>query len=244
MPTPRDWPYRLGRLPHDDAAIARAPQHTMKAGAPVPPVLNRSHIPYAPGLYHNDTLGNCTAAGLANAALAFALARSGFAPVIEPDKVVDFYALCVGNPPDLVAAEGCVELDVLTRASTDGVDFGQQVPLGLTYGVADPKDRSEIAHITLTYGSAYIGITLTERDMDTIAAGGSWDDDGSDASPPAGGHCLLVWDYLGLKDTDPVRLATWGQLQTATWRWLGRRLVEAYAISWPQLVGPQTTVMA
>jgi len=232
---------RLGRLPHDPVAVAAAPRHVMAAAAPVPPVLNRLHLPYQPGLYRNDTLGDCTAAGMANALTAFGLVRAGITPLIAPDKVVQFYADCVGNPPDLAATDGAVELDVLRRANTQGVDFGQQVPFVPTYAACDPADRAQIAHVTLANGCAYLGIDLTRKDMDTLSAGGVWDDDGSDASPVIGGHCLLTWDYLGLNDADIVRLATWGALVPATWRWLSRRLQEAWAVAWPQLAGPSAS---
>ena len=63
-------PFRkLGRLPHDPVALASAPQlagHPFATTAPRA-VVDRREVPFQPGLYDNDTLPDCTAAGLAAA---------------------------------------------------------------------------------------------------------------------------------------------------------------------------------
>ena len=228
---------RLGRLPHDPDTVAFAPQHRMAAASPVPAKLVRAHIPFAPGLYDNDTLPDCTAAGLANAASAFGLVRSGAPPVIDPASVPRVYAACVDNPPDLAASNGAVMQDVLQRAEAGGVDFGQQVPLLPTHAACDARSREQLAHVMLIYGAGYWGLDLTERDMAQMGRP-LLDDDGSDRSDVVGGHCVVGWAYDGLGDDDRVQIATWGRLQAVTWRWLGLRLHEAWAVSWPQLVGP------
>ena len=57
-------------------------------------------------------------------------------------------------------------------------------------------------------------------------------DAGLDDGAIVGGHCIVAWDYAGLADDATVRVATWGQWQPATWRWLAARLDEAYALLW------------
>ena len=83
-------------------------------------------------------------------------------------------------------------------------------------------------------GIGYWGVDLYERDMDT-PCDEPWDDDGASPGALVGGHCLVAWDYAGLGDTDTGRLATWGRLQSFTWRWARSRLREAYVLLWPQL---------
>jgi hypothetical protein len=230
---------KLGRLPHDPARVASAPSlaaHRFAAAAPPRAVVDRSGIPFSPGLYQNDSLPDCTAAGLANAASAVAWAEQGFQPVIQPALVVDFYAACINRPSatdaELMATDGAVMLDVLTRQATLGFDVGQQVPL---VGLFGTLPLANIPHAIDRLSHAYLGVTLRERDMDMAAL---WDvQDGRDDGAVVGGHCLVAWDYTGLQDGDTVRLVTWGQFQPATWPWLRARVDEAYALTWRQNSG-------
>ena len=84
----------MARVP----SLARHPFASM----PVPPSLDRSRIDFTPGLYKNNELPDCTAAGLANSASAVA-AVSGFGMAINPDLVPSFYAGCVQCEPTLEA---------------------------------------------------------------------------------------------------------------------------------------------
>jgi hypothetical protein len=226
---------RLGRLPHDPAALARAPTlagHRFAAAAP-PPRLDRSAVEFVPGLFGNDHLPDCSAAGLANAA-GMVAALNGYQLAINPDKVPEFYAKCVGVPPTdaaMEATDGAMLLDVLRHQWQSGFDIGPQELVGLPGTL--PLKRSVIASAMTKLGHAYLGVTLLERDMEEAAV---WDvQPGRDDGAVAGGHCLVAWDYGGLGDGDTVRLATWGGWQLATLQWLAARLDEAHALVWRQL---------
>jgi hypothetical protein len=224
----------LGRLPHDPAALARAPSLAVHrfAAMPPPPRLDRSAIEFQPGLYGNDHLPDCSAAGLANAAgMVYAInTRSELA--INPDKVPLFYAQCVGCEPTdaaMMATDGAVLLDVLMRQWQSGFDVGLPVKLVGIPGVL-PLKRPVLASAMTRLGHAYLGVTLLERDMEQAAV---WDvQPGRDDGAVVGGHCLVGWDFGGLGDGDTIRLATWGGWQPATWQWLAARLDEAHACVW------------
>lgn len=229
---------RFGRLPHDPVALAAAPalMSVRLAGPMPPPGLDRSHIAYQPRMFSNDVLPDCTAAGLANAALAVS-ALAGFQCAIDDALVPAFYAGCVGCGPteaDMAASDGAVVLDVLTRQATQGFDVGDQVPLVALNGTL-PLNRIAIATCMADLGVAYLGIDIYERDMDSVSAGDVLDDDGRDPGALLGGHCVVVWDYRGLGDTSTGRIATWGKLQPFTWRWMKSRLREAHGLYWRQL---------
>ncbi len=88
---------RLGRLPHSPAAVSAAPSlagHRFAATLP-PAKVDRRAIPFAPGMYQNDSLPDCTAAGLANAA-GMVAALNGYQLTVDPTLVPPFYAACVG----------------------------------------------------------------------------------------------------------------------------------------------------
>ena len=228
---------RLGRLPADPAALARAPTLAAHrfAAMPPPPRLDRSHIAFQPGLYGNDHLPDCTAAGLANAA-GMVAAINGFELAIDADKVPLFYAACVGVPATdaaMEATDGAMLLDVLTRQVQSGFDVGLPVPMVGLHGTL-PLQRSVLASAMARLGHTYLGVTLLERDMDQAAV---WDVSADDGAV-VGGHCVVAWDYGGLGDGDTVRLATWGGWQPATWQWLAARLDEAHGLVWRQLATP------
>jgi hypothetical protein len=183
-----------------------------------------------PGLYRNDALPDCTAAGLANARRAAGWVLDGADRVTTEDAVVRWFAATAGVAPTdaaMGALDGLVMLDVLETARDSGFDLGGQVPEVPLFASIDPADRMGIAHATATLGCAYLGIDLYAED---VAPDAEW------SQPPVGdavgGHCLLAWDYAGLADTDTVRLPTWGALMPATWVWLQSRLREAFAVRW------------
>jgi hypothetical protein len=198
-----------------------------------PPVrLDRSAIEFHPGLFGNDYLPDCSAAGLANAA-GMVAAINGYTLAIDADKVPPFYAACVGcDPTDaaMMATDGAMLLDVLQRQMQTGFDVGEQAPLIGLHGTL-PLDRSVLASAMAHLGHVYAGVTLHEQDMDSADV---WDlSDG--AGDVVGGHCIVLTDYTGLTDTDAVCFATWGRWQSCTWRWLAARLDEAHACVWRQL---------
>jgi hypothetical protein len=238
-------PLALGRKSHDPAALALAPQLTLYTtawGAP-PPQLSRDAIAYAPKLYQNDILPDCTAAGLANAADAQAALNGLGAVNIDPQLVVDFYADCVGCtvPAQIAATDGARELDVLSHQGRNGFDVGLPAPLVADCATFDPQNRALLANVMAHLGSGYLGVALAMADQAVFEANGVWDTstpaaDG-DATPGTWGlHCLLCWSYSGLGDTDVVKLATWGGLQPATWRWVASRIEEAHAVIFRDLV--------
>jgi len=236
----------LGRLTHDPAALARAPQLGQYAaawGAP-PPQLNRDAIAFAPRLYRNDTLPDCTAAGLANAADAQAALNGLGAVAIDEQQVVNFYGDCVGcaDAAQLAATDGARELDVLSYQGRNGFDVGLPAPLVADCATFDPQDRGLLANAMAHLGSGYFGVALAIADQATAEGIGVWDTNtpasSGDSTPGSWGlHCLLCWSYSGLGDTDVVRLATWGGLQLATWRWMASRVEEAHAVIFRDLVG-------
>jgi hypothetical protein len=222
---------RLGCLPHDPVALASAPRH--RFGAILPPaVLDRSGIDFTPGLFNNDTYGDCTAVGLANAARGIA-ALNGYDLVVDPDTPLAFYSDCIGNPPNLIATDGAVILDVLAYQSTHGFNIGPQMLVGQSGTVA--LTRTDLALAMARIGPAYLGVTLRDRDMQAVGSR-PWDvEAGRDDGAVVGGHCIIGWDYTGLGDAGTVRIGTWGMWQTATWAWLAARLEEAHGLVWRQL---------
>lgn len=202
-------------------------------------VLDRRDKPFQPRMFQNDVLPVCTAAGLANAALAIG-ALDGIEVDIADAAVPRFYAECVQCDPTeeaIAATSGAVILDVLQRQVLRGFDAGGQTPLVGLHGTV-PLTRTALARTTEDFGCVYLGVRLHDRDMQ----GGLVLNDVGDPGPVVGDHLEIIWDYEGLSDDDVVRVATWGDLQMVTWGWIRTRAVEAHGLFWRQLSPARMTV--
>ena len=228
---------QLGMLPHDPAQIARLPQFRAHAVSRLaaPPVLDRSSVTFIPGLDGNDRIGDCTAVGLANAARA-AVAINGYTLGIPPTAAPAFYSAASGyDPAKPETDQGMVEAEVFLYQARHGFDYGGPTPLVAGFATADPGDLNALRVMAWKCGSAYLGVNLAVADQGAVI----WDTDtpasAGDPTPGSwGGHCLLAYSWSGTADTDIVRLATWGALQRATWRWVRSRLTETHALFWRQ----------
>ncbi|GBQ72536.1 hypothetical protein AA103196_3089 [Ameyamaea chiangmaiensis NBRC 103196] len=198
-----------------------------------PPRLLRDHIDPAPLMLGNDTLGDCTSAGLGNHIRATA-ALGGFQVGVRTADAIQFYERSTGyTPADPSTDQGGIESDVLTYASRNGYALENETLFPI-WGTAEPDDFNGMRNIMASMGAAYLGVQLAIADqgdgvLDTTTPGdqtpGSW-----------GGHCLLAWGYTGTADTDLVSLLTWGTIRQATWRWVRSRIMECHGVAWRQLV--------
>ena len=218
---------------------------TMRAfmGRRAPTRLVRNQVDPAPHMLGNDTVGDCTAAGIGNHIRATA-ALNGYQVAVTAADALRFYACSTGYVPGSPATDqGGVEVDVLTTALRSGYALAEQTLFPL-WGSVAADDLNGIRNITAGLSAAYLGVQLAMADMWTDATNAlaplwdirppAWRGDPTPGS--AGGHCLLLWDYTGTDDTDIVTLLTWGTRQKATWRWLRSRLMEAHGLAWRQLL--------
>lgn len=230
---------RLGRLSHNPERLARG---LMAAPAPLAYryQLDRTAIDPLPQMWGNATGPTCTVAGLANGATAQGVIRSA-PPVIIDGKPQGVYATVYGIPgatqEQINATDGLVVMDLLDYVGTHGFDVGEQVPLVPVQRFVVHNTREAIAGAMCDERivTAYLGVRLYQRDMDTFGQGPLVAPI-ADSGEYVGGHVLLAWDYpKGLNDADLVTLIEWGTRQSASWAWLLERLDEAHGLEWPQL---------
>ncbi|GAN54897.1 hypothetical protein [Tanticharoenia sakaeratensis] len=211
-----------------------------------PPKLIRSHINPSPLMLDNDTLGDCTSAGLGNSIRALS-ALNGFQTAITPQNAVSFYSASTGYVPGNAATDqGGIEVDVLGYAAAHGYPVQNQTLFPL-WGTIALDDFNGMRLAMAAFGATYFGVQLALADQASIGA--VWDTDtpasAGDPTPGSwGGHCLDGWSYTGTGDTDIVTLLTWGTTQRCTWRWLRSRLMEAHGVLWPQLATPSPAFLA
>jgi len=233
--------FRLGALTPEPALRQRMPLLPGRLRAnKSPDSLDRSRIAYSPIMGLNDQYGDCTAVGIANAALAKA-ALGGFRLPITDQQVLAFYARCLGidptNLPALAAAEGAYESDVLVVQAQAGFQTSDDLLVGAFGSLQDPLDFNSIRMLMVEWGSAYLGVSLSLADQACDVWTANPPASAGDPTPGSwGGHALLAWDYEGVEDSDIVHLVTWGSCgQRATWGWLRKACQEAHGILWRQL---------
>lgn len=180
------------------------------------------------GMMMNDSLGDCTIAGVAHAIQVWT-ANSG-TMFTTPDATVEqYYAQWDGyKPGDPSTDNGGIELDVLN-------DWKKQGFAGRTLAAfADPKfaNLDEIRQSIALFGGVYIGlslpITAQKQDVwDVVAKGGAAAKKGS-----WGGHCVFVPRY----DQNGFTCITWGQLKTMTVAFWNKYCDEAHTLLSPDWI--------
>ena len=174
------------------------------------------------GMMLNDTLGDCTIAGVGHAIQVWTANNGGIKTV--PDNAIESYyekwdGYVPGNPN---TDTGGIELDVLT-------DWQKQGFAGHTLtAFADPNvsNLDQIRHSIAMFGGVYIGLDLpltaqTQEVWDVVAGGGANAKKGS-----WGGHCVFVPKY----DQHGFTCITWGQLKTMTLAFWTQYVDEAHTL--------------
>jgi hypothetical protein len=175
---------------------------------PPPPSADWTKGIAAWGMMLNDTLGDCTIAGVGHAVQVWS-ANNG--PIVTvPDLTIEsYYEKWDGYVPSNPSTDqGGVELDVLN-------DWRQQSFAGnALMAFADPKVANlvEVRQSIALFGGVYIGLSLPltaqKQDIWDVVKGG-----GANAKKGSwGGHCVFVPKY----DAKTFTCITWGQLKTMT----------------------------
>lgn len=196
-------------------------------------------------MFGNDTLGDCTAAGIFNS-LEVVASLAGFSVPADTSDAVNFYSASTGYVKgDPSTDRGGYEVDVLRHAAQFGVVAAGNTFYPLPW-TADPQDFDSMRLSIALTGCAYLGVELAVSDMNEAEASAMdcvLDVDNSRFGDPTpgseGGHCLLAYEYTGSSDTDTITLVTWGGTKIrCTVRWLKSRIMEQHAILWTQLASP------
>jgi len=174
------------------------------------------------GMMLNDTLGDCTIAGVGHAIQVWSANTGGIVTVA--DATIESYyekwdGYVAGNPN---TDSGGVELDVLNDWRQQGFDGHPLIAF------ADPKSANldEIRQSIALFGGVYIGlglpVTAQNQDVWDVVKGG-----GANAQKGSwGGHCVFVPKYDGTSFT----CITWGQLKTMTVAFWKKYCDEAHAL--------------
>jgi hypothetical protein len=183
------------------------------------------------GMCLNDTLGDCTAAGVAHLVQAW----TGYngVPFVPADaSVLALYeGSCGYNPADPTTDAGGVLLDVLKYWKTNPFE-GHEID---AYVSVDPKNKEEVKQALFYFGGLYVGVQLPKSAQSQTVWDVPWYGARGDAAVGSwGGHCIAnILDY----DDKTLTTITWGALKTMTWDWLSTYCDEMYVVLSPDWYG-------
>jgi hypothetical protein len=174
------------------------------------------------GMMMNDTLGDCTIAGVGHAIQVWT-ANNGGEQTVPDSTIEQMYSNWDGYVPgDPSTDNGGIELDVLNDWRQQGFANHKLVAF------ADPQysDLTEVRQSIALFGGVYIGmglpITAQNQDVwDVVPRGGANAKKGS-----WGGHCVFVCKY----DQNTFTCITWGQLKTMTVAFWNKYVDEAHTL--------------
>jgi hypothetical protein len=218
----------FGRLDHDPARAAAVEPHLLAAESPAPADFPLSDIIWTPSLVKNNILPTCTMAGMLNAARIWAL-RHGFDLVSDDDSLLaDFARIagCADTIAAIAATDGLMLLDVMYYAAAGKFDVGEQATLIPRVKRIDFTNMDAIRDAIVNTGSACIGVTLLQAD---VQPGAKWLGKPKNAGPAAGGHCITLYKYSA---NGLFGAATWGDTIEVDEAWVDSRTNEAYSLDW------------
>jgi hypothetical protein len=224
--------YRFGKHPPKiDYRTLRFRSYVTSRLAPPPPVEN-----VLTRVYHNlgvtdatklfpmdgnDTLGDCTIAGVAHAVTLYrALVKRERIP--SKPAVVKLYMHLTGG-----IDTGLNMLDVVNYWRQKSV-FGDEI---LAYVSIDPKNHTHVEQAIHLFGGVYLGFQVQSSCIADFDARKPW----TPGPLTNDGHAVFAVGY----DPNTVTVLTWGNTQQGTWDWWDECVDEAYAILPPEAKHPE-----
>lgn len=168
----------------------------------------------------NDTLGDCTIAGLAHATTVYN-GLLGKEKIMPKASVVALYQKLTGGPDT-----GLNELDVLKYWGNHKV-YGSHI---LAFVSIDPKNHTHIQQAIDLFDGVYLGFQVQQNAIQDFDARKPW----TPGTLTNDGHCVYAVAY----DQNGVTVLTWGNTQQGTWAWWDECVDEAYAIVPQQAQNP------
>ena len=173
------------------------------------------------GMMGNDTIGDCTCAGLAHHQQVVTL-DAGQQQTPSTEQVLAAYSqFCGYVPGDPSTDQGGNELDILTTLLTlkQGV-FGHRL---LGYVSPDPKNLDHVKKAIAYFRAVYMGCLMPANFRSQSVWTAVENDGGID-----GGHCMCVGSYT----PDQIPFITWGENQPADYSWWLKYTDEVHCLVW------------
>lgn len=213
-------PYKLGKLPATRLAGVGTLGSYASGKLPAPPAEVAAPSTTYP-MDGNDTLGDCTIAGVAHLIAAWDVLAHETDQVPDQAQVIATYEQLTGGPDT-----GLNESVVLKDWRANGL-FDEKID---AYAPVDYTSIVELHQSVAFYGGAYLGIACPQSAQQQFGAGQPWTY--VPGSPIEGGHCIVALGYTATA----MLCATWGGIAEVTYPFLAHFLDEAWAVISEQFV--------
>lgn len=194
-------------------------------------------------MYLNDSLGDCTVAGMGHMYGALTQYAQNKEAIFEDSMIQQTYFRITGG-----ADSGAEMSSVLEDQYTNGM----QDMFGATHKVAAFAQLKLVgprwlACALTAFGSVYVGVNLPQSAETQFESGQPWTY--VQGSPIIGGHAIVLQavdenpTYPANSGPDSFTYITWGSKVTASWQWCSTYIEEAWvAISDDWLQANGTTI--
>ena len=204
----------------------------MDIPAPPPAADWTAKLPASLGEFHNDSLGDCTCAGIYHALQVWS-ANVGAIDTEPDDNAMLLYEQACGYVPGNTSTDqGGVEQDVLSYVMLSGAPAGAGGTdrHRLTAFVEiDPRNIDDVKIAISGAGLVYIGFQVPNNLP--MTAGATWDIEPSADYSIEGGHCVVLPAYDDASST--FKAISWGSLYTMTYAFFNEFVDECYMIADP-----------
>ena len=181
-------------------------------------------------MYDNDTIGDCTIAGMFHSIGAMSQYSTGNEVLFTNDEAVSVYSAISGYVPgDPSTDVGCTLQQVCDyMVQTGAVDVnGKTHKLAGYAEVGDFTNTSLLKQVLYTFGSVYVAVNLPESAEEQFGEDEPWTP--VPGSPILGGHCIVLqWNESDVDDGSSF--VTWGSTVRADNAWIDDYVCEAVAL--------------
>lgn len=188
-----------------------------------------SAVPSWP-MYLNDSLGDCTIAGIGHFYGALSQYGHGSEALFADTEIQAVYSRVGGYVPgDPSTDNGCVMGQVLADQKATGItDTAGKVHKVAGYaGFGNPHDLNLLGQVLEVFGTVYVGCNVQQQMEQAFADGQPWTWVPGDEI--IGGHAICLQRRLGSGNA-PLEYVTWGALQPATTAFQAYAVEEAWAV--------------
>lgn len=207
---------KLGKSsPKIDPRTLKLEKYLLPTLPPPPSTLDNTRGVTSWGMMLNDTLGDCTIAGVGH----FQQLWTGTSPS-DADILAGYENVCGYNPSDPNTDQGGVEIDVLNYWRQNGI-AGHKI-----IGYADPQlNQTHMKQAIYLFGGVYIGVELP-LSAQNQSSFWEWESDENGGIVGSwGGHCV---DVVGYNAKGPIFIS-WGQVMGMSWGFWDKYVSEAHA---------------
>lgn len=163
-------------------------------------------------MFGNDTIGDCTFAGLANLGILFTC-HTGQVVIPTLDEVLEGYSAVSGYDPVTGANDnGCAMTDVLEYARTVGLG-GRKI---LAWAQIDHTNQIHRDLGVDLFGATYLGVQLPASAQEQFVPNEECHWEVVSHSPVEGGHCI-IHPGKGSEGGDYVTWANWFVKASTAW---------------------------